>query len=229
MEHINIKINYYLIHGVDKSRKPRMKEEFSKWGLDNNKVKWMEYPNKNEISNELYKSIVNQNDSWCCGTYIQPNSTSLGVVSCSYKHYLSLKDISESDIDYGVIMEDNIYFIGNVEERVKEYIKQLDELYPEWDIIFDSGWAKYSENHIIPGCLVYPKNIEINDINHGGTRCAHMYLIKKKTAKKLSENYLPFNHAPDWYMNDLFRKFNIKAFWGEPSIAQVYPHVSTAF
>lgn len=50
------KINYYLIHGVDKSRKPRMKEEFLKWGLDNNKVKWMNYPNKDEISNELYKS-----------------------------------------------------------------------------------------------------------------------------------------------------------------------------
>lgn len=175
-------------------------------------------------------NYINQNDSWCCGSFIRKNSLSLGVASCSYKHYLSLKDIADSDSEYGVIMEDNIYFIDNIPERISEYIKQLNELYPDWDIIFDSGWATYNECDIIPGCLVYPKNIEINNNNnHGGTRCAHMYLITKKCAKKLSENYLPFNHAPDWYMNDLFRKLNIKSFWGEPSIAQVFPHKSTAF
>ena len=34
-------IQYYLIHGVDKQREPRMLEEFKKWNLDNNKVKWI--------------------------------------------------------------------------------------------------------------------------------------------------------------------------------------------
>ena len=34
---------YYLIHGVDQQRGPRMMEEFQKWGLDNNKVKWILY------------------------------------------------------------------------------------------------------------------------------------------------------------------------------------------
>jgi hypothetical protein len=29
-------------------------------------------------------------------------------------------------------------------------------------------------------------------------------------------------------MNDLFRKLNIKSFWAEPSISNVFPHISTA-
>ena len=29
-------------------------------------------------------------------------------------------------------------------------------------------------------------------------------------------------------MDDLFRKLNIKSFWSEPSISDVYPHISTA-
>jgi hypothetical protein len=48
-------IQWYLIHGIDNSRKDRMISEFEKYGLDNNNVKWVLHPNKNEISNEFRK------------------------------------------------------------------------------------------------------------------------------------------------------------------------------
>ena len=35
------------------------------------------------------------------------------------------------------------------------------------------------------------------------------------------------NNASDWWTNDLFRKLEIKSFWSEPSISDVFPHVST--
>jgi hypothetical protein len=42
------------------------------------------------------------------------------------------------------------------------------------------------------------------------------------------ENYIPFNNSPDWWMNDLFRKLNIKSFWVEPTNVYVHHgHVST--
>ena len=224
----NKKIQYYLIHGVDTSRKPKMENEFRNCGMTDQQVKWMNYPNKNDITAELYKSIVNQEASWCCGVYVHPNSMRLGVVSCTYKHYLSLKDIAEGDAEYGVIMEDSLHFTENIPKRMELYISQLNEFYPGWDVIFDSAWKEYGESEVVPGRFVYPKNIEISDQGHGGTRCAHCYLVTKDCARKLCEKYLPFNQAPDWYMNDLFRTLDIKCYWGEPSIAHVVPHVSTA-
>ena len=105
------KINYYLIHGIDSSRKERMLNEFKTSGIDNDKVNWILHPNKNEISNELYRKIVNQNPSYSCGIYVHQNSVNLGVSSCSFKHYLALKSIVENNQEYAVIMEDNMQFM----------------------------------------------------------------------------------------------------------------------
>ncbi len=137
----------------------------------------------------------------------------------------------ENNYEYSVIMEDNQFFCGNIPLTVGKYINQLNQLYPDWDIIFDTKWLKYqdiNEGSVIDGVYVYPKSNEISKYCHGGTRLAQFYVITNKCVKKLYEHYLPFNNAPDWYMNDLFRKLNIKSFWSEPSISDVYPHVSTA-
>ena len=54
----------------------------------------------------------------------------------------------------------------------------------------------------------------------GGTKSAQFFLLNQSSAKKLYENYLPFNHAPDVWMNELFRYLNFKCFWIEPSITE---------
>lgn len=230
------KIQYYLIHGPDSSRAPRMIEEFEKWGLDNKQVKWLLHPNGNEIPYELRRQLVCQTPSYTCGTYVNAGCPNMGngKVSCTFKHYLCLKDIVENGYDYGVIMEDNQYFNANIPETVSKYIHQLNELYPEkWDIIFDTNWQSYKnvrEHPVNPGVFVYPKSNEISEHGgHGGTRLAQFYILTHRCAKLLFENYLPFNNAPDWWMNDLFRKLRVRSFWSEPSISSVFPHTSTAW
>jgi GR25 family glycosyltransferase involved in LPS biosynthesis len=134
----------------------------------------------------------------------------------------------ENNYEYGVIMEDNMMFLGNVPERVNTYIQQLNDIYPEWDILFDNSNGKCTEYDVVCDRYVYPKSNEITHEGHGGTRCAQFYLINKKSAKKLFDNFLPFNHAPDWYMNDLFRKLSIKSFWADPPNVGIWHHTSTA-
>jgi GR25 family glycosyltransferase involved in LPS biosynthesis len=226
-------IQYYLIHGIDKQRGPRMMEEFNKWGLDNNKIKWVLEPNKDKITDFMRKQLLNQNKSTSCGISFNPgcNNIGNGKISCTYKHFLCLKDIIENNYDYGIIMEDNQFFCHNIPQTFKKYINQLNEMYPDWDIIFDTKWKKVqdiNEVEIKNGIFVYPKSNEITKYCHGGTRLAQFYIITNKCAKKLYDNYIPFNNAPDWWMNDLFRKLNIKSFWSEPSISDVFPHISTA-
>lgn len=226
-------IQYYLIHGIDKERGPRMIEEFKKWNLNNDKVKWVLEPNCYMITEEIRNNLVMKEDSYSCGVFKYSNCPHLGNghISCTYKHYLCLKDVIENDYDYGVIMEDNQYFCGDIDYHVNLYIEQLNNYYPDWDILFDTKWNSYKnieEEEVIEGKYVYPKSNEINKHCHGGTRLAQFYILKNKCAKKLYENYIPFNNAPDWWMNDLFRNLNIKSYWSEPSISNVFPHISTA-
>jgi GR25 family glycosyltransferase involved in LPS biosynthesis len=219
-----------VISGIDTVRRPRLEYQFKKNGVSTNNIKWITYPNKDEITQELRNQIVMPNPSYTCNLFVDANcpNLKLGQISCCYKHYLALKDIVENKHEYAVIMEDAVEFWEPLEETLDKYISELNTYYPDWDILFDSDWSKYIENPLTPNRLVYPKNIQISNNDHGGTRCAHFYLLTQQCAKKLYENYLPFNNAPDWWMNDLFRNLNIKSFWAEPTMIHVYKHESTA-
>ena len=204
-------IKYYLIHGMDSSRKERMLSEFQHFGIDNNNVSWIVYPNKNDLSDDLIKSITtNESRSFL----------SKGQISCTYKHYLALQDFIGSDSEYGVIMEDNMAFYSNVPERVERYLYELNTYYPNWDIIFDLNYNLPSKQiQVIENRFVYPSNYL--------TRCAQFYLFNKKCAKKLYENYLPMETVSDHWMNRLFERHDIQSFWVEPPNVYTYPHIST--
>jgi len=211
-------IKYYLIHNGTEERRKIMTDQFNKYGINPQQVKWLIHPNKNEIKEDLINKIVYQKPCQSNDRFVYPSRMILrrGMISCTYKHFLALKDIVENGYDYGIIMEDNVLFLDNIPELIKIYIDQLNNYYGEWDIVFDSSWTRYMEGPIEPGLLVYPKSNEITQQCHGGTKAAMFYLLTNSCAKKLYENYLPFYDSPDWYMNDLFRKLDIKSFWVEP-------------
>lgn len=218
-------IKYYLIHNGTEERRKIMTDQFNKCGIDPQDVKWMIYPNKHEITEDLINNVVYQIPCQSNNRFVYPSRMILrrGLISCIYKHYLALKDIVENGYDYGIIMEDNAMFLGNIPELVNKYIDQLQNYYGgNWDIVFDSSWTRYIERPTHPELLVYPKSNEITHQCHGGTKTAMFYLLTNSCAKKLYENYLPFYDSPDWYMNDLFRKLDIKSFWVEPPNIKVH-------
>jgi GR25 family glycosyltransferase involved in LPS biosynthesis len=221
-------IQYFLIHGGDPKRKLNMEREFEKWSFDAPKVKWILHPNKDELTQEFIDKVVSKESSFEGQNGF---SNRKGAISCSYKHFLCLKEIVEKKYDYGVIIEDNIYFTDDFPRNVPTYINQLDSVYGKWDILFihyDNSWGKYDYEEIKQGLFVYPKSNEINFRCAGGTKSANCYLLTYDCAKKLYENFIPFNNAPCAYYNILFRKLNIKSFWVEPSYVHFENnHVST--
>ena len=72
-----------------------------------------------------------------------------------------------------------------------------------WDVKSMNQEEKVTDEKI-----VYKKSNEITKFCHGGSRVAQFYFLNLNCAKKLYENYLPFDNAPDWWMNSLFRKLN---------------------
>lgn len=223
-------MKYYLIHNLEESRRDRMLQEFKKGDIPEEDVTWILYPNKNDITEDLRAQWVMQEPSTTCNVPVEAGCPQLrpGQIACAYKHYLALKDIVEKGLEYAVIMEDNMQFNTNISERLDIYISQLNELYPDWDILFDLNWMRYIEGETREGWYVYPKSNEIGPNNcHGGGKCAQFYLLNQKCAKKLYKNYIPFNSPPDWWMNDLFRKLDIRSFWAEPGAVDLYSHTST--
>jgi len=206
--------SYYVIHNLEKKRYKNIVKLLNLNGVNVNDVNFINHPNKDELTYEIKEKAVQKNanirDGW---------------ISCSYKHYLALENIIEQDNEFGVIMEDNIGgFYENIPNRLEKYLNMMDN---DWDIIFDSVWGDYAqmnEEEISQNKLVYRKSNEITKnnegkiISHGSTRAAQFYLINKKAAKKLYDNFLPFNHSADMWMNEVIRKTNLKVYWSEPSI-----------
>jgi GR25 family glycosyltransferase involved in LPS biosynthesis len=178
-------IQYYLIHGIDSTRKPFMEDQFQKFGIEN--VMWITYPNKNDYIPE-----------GVCTKIGLPK----GHISCTYKHYLILKDIVEKQHRVAVIMEDNIEFRGNVPEALSRYLKDLPE---DWDCVFDSDYfgMKYTGEN----SSVYKT---------GTSKGAHFIFISLSGATKLYNNFLPFHEGSDHMYNYLFKKLNMNVYWAEP-------------
>ncbi len=213
-EYCHKMFSYYVIHNLEKKRYNNIIKLLDENGVNIEDVNFINHPNKDELTYEIKEKAVQKNanirDGW---------------ISCSYKHYLALQKIVEQDKEFGVIMEDNIGgFYENIPNRLEKYLNTMDY---DWDVIFDSVWGDYkqmNEEEISQNKLTYRKSNEITKnkdgkiISHGSTRAAQFYLINKKAAKKLYDNFLPFNHSADMWMNEVIRKTNLKVYWSEPSL-----------
>lgn len=183
-------IQYYLIHGIDPSRKPFMEEQFQRFGIPVDNVKWITYPNKSDFI-----------PSGICTKPDLPR----GHIACTYKHYLILKDIVEHQYPLAVLMEDNIEFRGSVPDALSRYMKDLPE---DWDCVFDSDYfgMKYS------GEITSDVSVYKTDTSKG----AHFLFLTLSAATKLYNNFLPFHEGSDHMYNYLFQKLNMNVYWAEP-------------
>jgi GR25 family glycosyltransferase involved in LPS biosynthesis len=207
-------MKYYIIHNLENYRYKNIVNLLQDSKIDMDDVNFINHPNKNELTYKIKKSAVQQN-----------SKLKDGWISCSYKHYLALEDIVKNKYELAVVMEDNIgAFHENVIVRLNKYQKELPK---NWDIIFDSVWFDYSwlnEEKVTPEKLVYKKsnhptyNDEGKIIAHGGTRAAQFYFLKYETAKKMYDNFLPFNASADMWINEILRQCNLNSFWSEPSL-----------
>tara|TARA_B100001175_G_C19416686_1_gene593995 strand:- start:352 stop:1089 length:738 start_codon:yes stop_codon:yes gene_type:complete len=205
---------YYVIHNLEKSRYENITSLLKKYGVDIDDVNFINYPNKNELTYDIKKKVVQKN-----------SKIKDGWISCSYKHYLALEMIVNNQDEFAVIMEDNIGdFFENIPARLNKYLEELPD---NWDVVYDSVWGDYEamdEERIKTNKLIYSKsnktttNIDGKIISHGGTRAAQFYFVNNKSAKKLYENFIPFNHSADMWMNDVLRKIDAQSFWSEPSL-----------
>jgi hypothetical protein len=193
-------MKYYLLHGVDPTRKPFMEDQFAKFGIPANDVTWITEPNKFDILPE--------------GICTNDNLTK-GQIACTYKHYLALKDIVEKKHSVAVIMEDNIEFRDNVPRKLDRYFRHV---HPNWGCIFDSDiiGLKYIESAVTFIRSVYKKSNQVTNQCHGGSKGANFIVITLEAATKMVSTFLPFHEVSDHNYNKLLREHSINSYWAEP-------------
>ena len=197
----HLKMNYYLIHGLDRKRAIFMRAQFRHFGIDPKNVFWINHPNQDEnLPNNI---CTNKN-------------LTKGQIAITYKHYLALEDIVRNKKQISVVMEDNIEFLDNVPKRLNLYLNQLPM---NWDLLGDSDFLgfKYLEADTNADTLVYLKSNSISEQCHGATKGCHFYMITYMAATKLLESFLPFHEVSDHYFNFLIRKYRLNVYWAEPT------------
>jgi len=177
-----------------------MDVQFRHNNIDSQIVTWVNHPNADEGLPD--------------GICTNPNLTR-GQVAITYKHYLVLKDVVDRGFDYAVIMEDNIEFLENANERIQVYLKQLPG---DWDCLFDSDFNfwRYIESPLEKNRFVYRKNVEKSEQCGGASKGAHFYMVSKKGARLLVDNFIPFCNASDHLFNNIFSQLNMNVFWADP-------------
>ena len=130
--------------------------------------------------------------------------------SLCLKHYEACRIISEMDIEFGLIIEDDIVFCDNFMERLKLRMK----LFPSnWDIYFPNSADRNGFGRDIEKFnksdqnLNYTDKIKIKNAPNTVYLCS--YLITKNAAQKISNEIeknkflLPADHEFNWVFYNL--------------------------
>lgn len=135
-------------------------------------------------------------------------------ISCTIKHLVAIKKLSEECSNFGLILEDDAIFYENFN---KNYKKCFEETPNDWDAIFlgEGCGVNFQTSKILNG-----EKISENCYNvpHPATNCAEAYLMKPNIAKKVYEESIPFQLVSDWELGYQFHKLNCKIYWWYPSL-----------
>ena len=145
-----------------------------------------------------------------------------GEISVALHHIECYKRIVEENVDYALILEDDIVLCNNFRQNLEHYIKELPS---DWDMLFigDGCGLHIDKKLLIPEKHIYKKNNVNNGKTHeGATRCLDSYLISNKCAKIITEKLKLPNYTilvpADLWMNCVIKNNNFNVYWAEPTI-----------
>jgi len=123
------------------------------------------------------------------------------------------KLVEDTENDFCLVFEDDALFNSNFNSILQTYIPQLPE---DWDMLYlGNGCNLHISDDIV-------NNSSTNIFTRYSSRCTDSYLISKKCAKILLDDFNDENFSTkypiDYHFNEMIKKYQLKIFWAEPTI-----------
>lgn len=142
-------------------------------------------------------------------------------MSLLYKHIEILKIISNSDAEVSLVLEDDVILDDDFDNKLLDVISDSDD---DWDFIFlgNGCGLRIPESDRIKGRFSYIKKSP-------SSKCTDSFLIKKKSALKIINQFAKFSLPIDFEFNYYMYKNDMKVYWAEPPIVKQGSQDSTFF
>jgi GR25 family glycosyltransferase involved in LPS biosynthesis len=216
-----MKLNTYVIHYTKlKERKDNIIslfndndfnlnfiEEFDKEEITKENIRLFYNPNKELFDSKISPLWDNSIHKFRYLTYPE--------ASCAIKQVLAIKQVSEQENEYALIIEDDVLpKNSNFSKEIENVISNSPK---DWDAIFigegcGEEFIKFKLNDF------QKINDKVYKANHPATNCAEAYILKKSSAQKIYENIIPFQLAFDWELAYIFYKLKMNIYWAIPPI-----------
>ena len=130
-------------------------------------------------------------------------------VSCFLKHTEALKQASNSEYKYTLIIEDDVIISKNFYRKFNKLLKNIEKF--EWDVIFiGSGIGRrFMFKKLKLKMFFSSPQIAF----HPASNCADSYIIKKESAEILLKNFKTFHLSYDWELAYQMYKLNFNVYW----------------
>jgi GR25 family glycosyltransferase involved in LPS biosynthesis len=123
-----------------------------------------------------------------------------GIMGCAFSHMkLWGKLTTDNKCDMYLVLEDDVLMSKSAEKFLKIVPDNMNEKFPDWDIIFLGNHSKKNVNNVDKISIEKYNPEKFMENSYGGTFC---YFIHKRGAIKLLTNLIAngMNYAIDWDM-----------------------------
>ena len=162
-----------------------------------------------------YKHVI-LHEPLCASNYpewLAPRNLSSGEISVLFKHHCALSQISQGRESHGMIIEDDILSHGASDSMFQHLKYFIDDHNPDYVDI--AGGANLSASKI---------NINSPNFTHMSpprTRTNAGYVVSRRLAELLVENFFPLVFPIDWHLQYMLYKFAtypIHCFWMDKTL-----------
>ena len=180
------------------------KQFLEAWFQKNNIVPtWIVEGQREDITEEVLQKYYQQGS---CG------KLNLGEIGCMLGHLAAMQKIVDSDSDYGLIFEDDVYL-------TETFQRDFDELFSDCPSHFDVI--------SLGSCcgITHPNassTVGFHRVDPPRGRCGYAQLISKTACEIALKESVPFSWPPDWQIYNIVSNNSQHPFvtyWVEPPIA----------
>lgn len=216
--------NIYIIHWKELiDRKNYLSEKLKDYN-----VNWIDFFDRNTITenqiNSIYKKDQNTWKKRVINLYNDPpiyRDLKISEICNSLSHIYALDHMIENNIEYGLILEDDVILKNNFFEDFDKYYNQTPN---DFDMIFlgtsfsTSILDSVGFDNDKPPIIINNDTLVYEKFRNPKTRTVDAYILKKSTCEKLKNIINEISLPYDFDLAFFIKELNLKVYWWEPGL-----------